>query len=139
MVFRLEAELLRRLDSRYDEVVPFDWADGVGLVFLDDDKAFMVAEAGSFGGGMDSCRTPFCFLSSCGGWFPPALDALRFQDKLSFLRSELIEDGVGGSSGLMGGGDFDASAGVILAAGARGPKGFGSGVTSKALVYRGSV
>jgi hypothetical protein len=50
------------------------------------------------------------------------LEALRFHDKLSFLLSELMEEGVGGSSGLeSGGGDF---AGFVLAGfGARGPDG----------------
>lgn len=51
-----------------------------------------------------------------------AFDALRFQDKLSFRLSELIEDGVGGSSGLDSGpGDFGARG--LLAAGSRGPDG----------------
>jgi len=54
------------------------------------------------------------------------LEALRFQDKLSFRRRELIDDGVGGSSGLdSGGGDFVPVDFVAIDLGARGPEGFG--------------
>jgi hypothetical protein len=50
------------------------------------------------------------------------LEALRFHDKLSFLLSELIDEGVGGSSGLdSGGGDLAGLAVAVFSA--RGPEG----------------
>jgi len=51
-------------------------------------------------------------------------EALRFQDKLSFRLREVMDDGVGGSSGLgSGGGDFPAGGFVETGLGARGPEG----------------
>jgi hypothetical protein len=52
------------------------------------------------------------------------LEALRFQDKLNFRLRELMDDGVGGSSGLeSGGGDFVPGGNVAVGFGARGPEG----------------
>ena len=53
------------------------------------------------------------------------LDALRFQDKLSFRLKELMDEGVGGSSGLESGpGDFVVGGFVAMGFGAaRGPEG----------------
>ena len=59
------------------------------------------------------------------------LELLRFHDKLSFLLSELIEDGVCGSSGSSGGGDCLAG---FVDLGARGPVGFFCGGLSSADV-----
>lgn len=54
------------------------------------------------------------------------LDALRFQDKLNFRLRELMDDGVGGSSGLeSGGGDLVPGGNVVIDFGARGPEGLG--------------
>jgi hypothetical protein len=51
-------------------------------------------------------------------------EALRFQDKLNFRLKELMDDGVGGSSGLeSGGGDFVPGGRVAIDFGARGPEG----------------
>jgi hypothetical protein len=66
------------------------------------------------------------------------LEALRFHDKLSFLLSELIDEGVGGSSGLeSGGGDF----GGLAAAGfcARGPEGLVWWIAKSGAVSSGAV
>jgi len=54
------------------------------------------------------------------------LELLRFHDRLSLRRRELIEDGVGGSSGLgNGGGDFPVDVDFAgFAIGGRGPDGF---------------
>jgi len=105
MAFRLEAELLRLLDSRYVPV-PLDLIDGAGLGGLAVGRLFMVADAGIRGGGMESCFAVLWSPFSPGNW-PPFLEALRFHDRLSFLLSELIDEGVGGSSGLeSGGGDL---------------------------------
>jgi hypothetical protein len=51
------------------------------------------------------------------------LEALRFQDKLSFRLRELMDDGVGGSSGLESGGDFVPVGSGAIDFGARGPEG----------------
>jgi hypothetical protein len=56
---------------------------------------------------------------------------LRFHERLSFLLKELIEDGVGGSSGLERGmGDLGAD---FCALGARGPEGFWCTIDSVVL------
>jgi len=53
-------------------------------------------------------------------------DALLFQDKLNFRLRELMDDGVGGSSGLeSGGGDLVPWGKVAIDFGARGPEGLG--------------
>jgi hypothetical protein len=57
----------------------------------------VVAEIGSRGGGIASCLA----LSADFSWaWLAALELLRFQDRLNFLRRVVIEEGVVGSSGL---------------------------------------
>jgi hypothetical protein len=122
MAFRLEAELFRRRDSKYVPV-PLDLIDGVGLAGLPAGRLFIVLEAGIRGGGMESCLT--FFGSPFSAWARlPFLEALRFHDKLSFLLSEVMDEGVGGSSGLeSGGGDLACRVVVATGFGARGPEG----------------
>lgn len=124
MALRLEAELLRLLDSRYVPVA-LDLVEGVGLGGLLVGRLFRVAETGILGGGMDSWLALACELESPCNWLVLLLDALRFQDKLSFRLSELMDEGVGGSSGLeSGAGDFEVGCFVAIPLGAaRGPDG----------------
>ncbi len=122
MAFRLEAELFRLRDSRYVPL-PFDFVEGVGLGGLLVDMLLTVAEMGILGGGMESCLTLCSALSPCS-WPMLFLEALRFQDRLNFLLKELMDDGVGGSSGLeSGGGDFVPADFMAIGFGARGPEG----------------
>lgn len=102
-----------------------DLTDGVGLGGFELPEirkpcCLFDAEAGKRGGGIESCRTEWCSaLSSCVRLILD-FELLRFQDRLSFLLSELIDDGVGGSSGLgRGTGDL----GLDTTLGARGPDG----------------
>ncbi len=92
-------------------------------------KLFIVAEAGSLGGGILSC------FGGCGGYSDSRsfaacerlmlfFEVVLFQPKLSFLRSEEVDEGVAGSSGL------DTWVGVLLFKGlltfwARGPVNLG--------------
>ena len=82
-----------------------DLIDGLGLGTVAVLRLFIVAEAGSLGGGMLSC------LGGCGGYSDSRslaacerlmllLEVVLFQPKLSFLRSEDVDEGVVGSSGL---------------------------------------
>lgn len=57
----------------------------------------VVAEIGSRGGGIASC---FVLSAAFSCAWVAAFELLRFQDRLSFLRKEVIDDGVAGSSGL---------------------------------------
>lgn len=125
MALRLEAELFRLRDSRYVPV-PLDFVDGVGLgPLLVEATLFKVAEMGILGGGMESCLTLLWSALSLS-WLMLFFEALRFQDKLSFRRRELMDDGVGGSSGLeSGGGDLVPARFAVIGFGARGPEGFG--------------
>jgi hypothetical protein len=68
--------------------------DEVGPECFAVEREFNVADAGMRGVGMLSCFRP-CALSttSCGGTMAP-FELPFFQDKLSFLLSVLIEDGV---------------------------------------------
>lgn len=86
---------------------------GISLSLLP--RLFIVVEVGNLGGGILSC------FGGGGGLLaslpPAACEALavffepdRFQPRLSFLRNEVVEDGVGGSSGL------ETSAGVSVLA-----------------------
>lgn len=81
----------------------------------------MVAETGMRGGGIE----PGLLLGSVFSAVPagvPLLEAPLFHDRLSLRRSELMDDGVGGSSGSdMGGGDFVL---VLIGFCALGPEGF---------------
>lgn len=123
MALRLDVELFRLLDSRYVPVV-LDLVEGVGLGGFDVvGMLFTVAEMGMRGGGIESCRM-LCSCLSPGSWLMLALEALRFQDRLSFRLSELMDDGVGGSSGLDSGGD-DLAGGALVATecGGLGPDG----------------
>jgi hypothetical protein len=123
MAFKLEAELFRLLDSRYVPV-PLDLVDGVGLGGFEVLMLFSVAETGILGGGMESCLTLVCSALSACGWLMLFFEALRFHDKLNLRLSELIDDGVGGSSGLgSGGGDVVPTDFVAIGFGARGPEG----------------
>jgi hypothetical protein len=86
---------------------------------------FVVADAGSLGGGILSC------LGGCGGYSEPLsfaawdrlmllFELLLFQPKLSLRRRDVPDEGVDGSSGLdgVGGSSF---LGVFVVLGARGP------------------
>lgn len=121
----LEVELLRRLDSRYVPV-PVDFVEGVGLDGFEL-KPFAVAEWGIRGGGIESCLGRFPSVFSPLGCLPPFFDALLLNVKLSLRLIELIDEGVGGSSGLeRGGGDFAAGfvvVAVVFGFCARGPWG----------------
>ena len=122
MALRLEVELFRLLDSRYVPVV-LDLVEGVGLGGFDVEMLLTVADIGMRGGGMESCLMG-CSDLSPGSWLTLAFEALLFQDKLSFRLNELIEDGVGGSSGLERGGEFlVAGALVAMDFGGLGPDG----------------
>jgi hypothetical protein len=79
--------------------------DGLGLGTVAVLKLFIVAEAGSLGGGMLSC------FGGCGGYSESRsfaacerlmlfFEVVLFHPKLSFLRREEVEEGVVGSSGL---------------------------------------
>jgi len=99
--------------------------EGLGLGTVAVLKLFIVAEAGNLGGGMLSC------FGGCGGYSESRsfaacerlmlfFEVVLFQPKLSFLRSEEVDEGVVGSSGL------DNWVGVLLFKGfpnfwARGP------------------
>jgi hypothetical protein len=110
-----------------------DFVEGVGLGGFPVVMLLSVAETGILGGGIESCLTPYGSLFSGIEWLPLPLDALRFQDKLNFRLNELlIDEGVGGSSGLDNGGEafvegalVVAVAAVVIGFGAaRGPDGF---------------
>lgn len=102
-ILKLETELLRRFESR--NVVDFNEGLGLGtaweLIFP------VVAEAGSLGGGMLSCfgmsgaySDALSFAARETAALILDFDVLRFQPRLSFRRSEEVDDGVVGSSGL---------------------------------------
>lgn len=91
--------------------------DGLGLFFAEL-RFETVAETGKRGGGICSLLRLRSKVLSCAdfeSFFP------RFHDKLNFLRSELIDDGVGGSSGSDAGGVGEIA---LEGRGARGPDGF---------------
>lgn len=113
---RLAAELFLLRESRYDVFV---FTDGLGL-FLAEPKLPTVADMGNRGGGICSLlRLRSMDFSDVD--FESFFVVLRFHDKLSFLRRELIDDGVGGSSGSEAGGVGDFA---FMGRGARGPEGF---------------
>lgn len=124
---RLAAELFLLLDSRYEL---FALTDGLGL-FLAELRFPTVAEIGNRGGGICSLLILRSTVFSDVLAFESVLEVLRFHDKLNFLRKELIEDGVGGSSGseIGGVGDF-----AFTGRWARGPEGFCGGFTSRGSV-----
>lgn len=84
-------------------------ANTVGLRVLTLCKLLAVAEAGKRGTVSLGDLSP---VSSASPWF---LDALRFQERLSLRRSELMDEGVAGSSGVGGGpGDFGTCLAVSI-------------------------
>jgi hypothetical protein len=100
---------------------------GLGLDCFALDKLFTVEETGMRGGGTPSCfdgwavAGPFS-LSVSDAVAMPLLELPRFHDILSFLLSEVIEDGVAGSSTLdRGAGDLVVSFSIF---GGLGPAGF---------------
>ena len=96
---------------------------GDGLACLALDRLLRVAEIGILGGGIGSSGCFTLVLSPSPGAVMLLLEFPRFQDRLSFRRMELIEEGVCGSSGVgSGGGDLDVVDSASL--GARGPAGF---------------
>lgn len=96
--------------------------DGVGLEDFVVGMLFVVADAGIRGGGMEPCFNGLLSAFSAWGWPLPFFDALRFHDRLSFLLSDVMDEGVGGSSGLdSGGGDLGGF--IVTGLGARGPEG----------------
>jgi hypothetical protein len=124
---RLDAELFRRRDSRYGFLT-----DGVGLGGFDASAGFgwgcSDARRGFLGGGMASWRvdgsgSEVALVCGCGGIETLGFDVFRFHDKLSLRRSELIDEGVGGSSGLDRGLGGDATTRrTVLAASAEGTR-----------------
>lgn len=113
---KLAAELFRLLVSRV--VVPFDLAATVGLengcLAAADPPTIADAEAGIRGGGMLSdliwgigAAAAAAPLSAAS---PEPLDFSRLHDRLSFLRKDVLEEGLRGSgpsdSCGSGGGDF---------------------------------
>lgn len=101
--------------------VPLDLFEGVGL----DDfelKLLVVAETGIRGGGIESCLAVLPSIVSPLGCLAPFFEALRLNVRLSLRLMELMDEGVGGSSGLeRGGGDFATDFVLVLCA--RGPEG----------------
>lgn len=94
---KLCAELLRTRCS----VVVLDAVEAIGSRVLALCKLFVVADIGRRG---TASLVELAPVSLKSPWF---LEALRFQDMLNFLLNELMDDGVGGSSGVGAGpGDF---------------------------------
>lgn len=135
MALILDVELLRRLVSRYEVPVPVDLVEGVGLDGLEL-KLVLVAEVGSRGGGIESCLMLLLSMLSPFGCEMLFFEALRFQDRLNLRLRELMDEGVGGSSGLERcGGDFSTA--FVLDLCARGPEGLCTGKST--VVSKGRV
>lgn len=131
-LLRLAAELFLLLDSRYP---PFAFViGGLGLDCFALERLLTVAETGILGGGILSCLTggwECCWNLCCGiegcsvastGPAEPLFELPLFQVKLSLRLSELIDDGVLGSSVVGPGvGDLGGNFSVFSA---RGPTGF---------------
>lgn len=102
-------------------------------------RLLTVAETGILGGGMLSCLAGACcwtcawaLSTTSAGGLILLFDDPRFQDILSFLRKELMEEGVCGSSIEVGAGVGDFVTGFSEFCG-RGPAGFWKDCSSKPI------